>query len=117
MPTLYGRWRDMSLPRGRLFSRGRASGCSAYSSVVAHPVHCGLIHNDCLVVNIRHVRHVVHGSVIEEDSIVPISALIADTGVAKAVINTPIESDLQSPVTLIEDKHAIAPAPITRSPQ
>src|SRR6266851_3108585 len=117
MLSLYGRWRNVSLSFGRLFFWPRASTDSALTSVVAHVVHCDVIDDDHLVVDIPHVRHVVYGSVVEKGSVVPISAVIADTTVAEAVINAAIESDMRTPVALMKNEDAIAPAPITRGPE
>ena len=79
--------------RGRLFLLRWASGDSARASVVAHVCHRDV--NDYgLGVDVGHVGNVVHGSVIKEGSVLPISALIADTSVAEAIIYAAVESDL-----------------------
>jgi hypothetical protein len=107
--SLYGRWRNVSLSFGRLFFWPRASTDSALTSVVAHVVHRDVIDDDRLVIDIPHVRHVVYGSVVEKGSVVPISAVIADTTVAEAVINAAVESDMRTPVALMKNEDAIAP--------
>src|SRR5690348_9991623 len=117
MLNLYGRWRDMSLTCSRLLLSGRARGDSAHSPVVAHVVHRDVIHDDGLVVDIRNVGHVVHGSVVEKGSAIPISALIAEAAVAVTVVNAAVESNHRTPVALMKHKDAIRPAPIARRPE
>jgi len=110
-------WREMSLALRRLL-RGRwASRDSADAPVITHVVHRDVIHDDCLVVDIRNVPHVVDGSVVEEGSAIPISSLVAETFVAKAIDNAAIEPHVRSPVALTKNIDAITPAPITRSPE
>ena len=48
---------------------------------------------------------------------VPTSAFIAFSEIAKAVIDTAIEADTRSPISFIENEPAAAPAPPSRSPQ
>src|ERR1700733_10988394 len=107
---------DMFLTGGRLFRRGGASRKAAGASVVAHVV-CDVIDDDSLGVDVGHVRDVVHGAVVEEPSVVPISALIAHTGVAEAVVYAAVESDLGAPVALVKNERVIAPAPVARGPE
>src|SRR5438445_4493709 len=117
MLGLYRRWRDMPRTCSRLFLSVRARGDSTHSSVVAHVVYGDVIHDDRLVIDVRNVRHVVDGSVVEEGSAIPISPRIADTNVAETVVNAAIESDVRTPVALMKNKDSIGPAPITRGPQ
>ena len=53
-------WWEMSLALRRLFRRGWAGRDSADASVITHIVHGDVIHDDRLVVDIPHVRHVVY---------------------------------------------------------
>src|SRR5580658_2196097 len=115
MLSLHGGWRDVSLTCGGLFLRGWTSCNSASAAVVAHIVHSDVIDHG-LGINVRHV-HVAHGSVVEEGAATPFSALEPDTDVAEAVVYASVESDLRPPVTLIENKHIIVPAPIARGPE
>jgi len=110
-------WREMSPAYRRLFRRGWASSDSADASVITHIVHRHVIHDDGLVIHVRNVPHVVYGSVVEEDSAIPISSFVADTFVAKTIDNAPVESNIRPPVTLVKNEHAIAPATIARRPE
>src|SRR5271165_5815103 len=47
----------------------------------------------------------------------PISALIADTTIAEAVVDATVEANMRPPVALIPGKSIAAPAPITGSPE
>src|SRR5438445_12235758 len=107
MLSLCGNRRDVSLTQRGLFLGRWASGDSAGASVIAHIVHGDIIHNDRFVVHVSNVGHAVHGAVVEEGPVVPISSLIADAYIAETVIDTAIESDARPPVALIKDKEAI----------
>jgi hypothetical protein len=107
----------MSLALRRLFRTSGASRDSADASVVTHIVHGDVIHDDRLVVDIPHVPHVVYGSVVEKGSAIPISSLIANTNIAKTVVDAAIESNIRPPVALMKNISVIAPAPITRGPE
>ena len=101
-----------------LFCRGRSGGHSTLAAVIADMVHRGYV-DDRLAVNIGDVRdvHVIHAGVVAEGSVVPISAPIADATITKAVVDATIEADLRTPVAFIPGEGAVAPTPITRSPE
>jgi hypothetical protein len=63
------------------------------------------------------VINVVHGTVIEEIPMFPATAVIPLAVVAKTVVNAAIEANLRPPITVIEEKSAVVPSPITRCPQ
>jgi hypothetical protein len=60
--------------------------------------------------------YVIHRAVVLEGSIIPISTTIADTTIAEAVVDTAIEADSGSPVTVIPGVAIVAITPVTRSP-
>jgi hypothetical protein len=72
-----------------------------------------------LVVNIVNVRdvHVIHRAVVVENSVIPISASIADTTIAEAVVDATVEADMRTPVAIIPGVGVAAPTPITRGPE
>src|SRR5580658_8005074 len=109
--------RDMLLTAGLFFFSARAGRDPTRASVIAHVVHSDVIHDHRLGVDVGHVGDIVHRPVVEEGSVIPISALVPDSGVTEAVVDAAIEPDLGAPVTLIKSKLAPAPTPVTRGPQ
>src|SRR5208337_1328704 len=118
MLALHRSCRRVLLVHRSLFHGGRSGGNSTLAAVVADMVHRGFV-NYGLAVNIGDVRdvHVIHRAVVVETSVVPISAPIADTTVAKAVVDATVEADTLAPVTFIPCKGIVAPAPIAGSPE
>ena len=117
--NLCGRWRDMSRTGRGLFRSSRPGDGSAGAAVIADIVHRHVV-NHGLVVNIDDVPDVgdvIHRTVVEECSVIPVPARIADTNVAEAIEDATVEADLWSPVAGIPDKGIVVPSPITRSPQ
>jgi hypothetical protein len=55
--------------------------------------------------------------VIEELPALPVSALEASAHVSESIKNATVEADLFSPIASVPDVNAVAPAPISRSPQ
>ena len=72
-----------------------------------------------LVVNIVNVRvvHVIHGAVVVELSVIPISAFIAETSIAETVVDATVESDVRAPVAAMPSVETTCEAPITGSPE
>src|SRR5271163_1026785 len=100
-------WRNMFRLFGPLFLSGRASRDSTRASVVAHVVHRDVIDDYSLAVYVLHVRDIVHGSVIEEGAVVPISALIAHANVTEAVVYATVESNFRAPVTFMKNEGTV----------
>ncbi len=98
--------------------RRRARCGAARTAVVAHAIHGGIV-DDGLVINVRNIcrAHVVYGAVVIKLPIVPVSALIADTGIAEAVNDSAVEADLRSPITRVPNVTTIAKSPKARGPQ
>jgi hypothetical protein len=105
------------LVRRCLFRRAGAGVSSAVAAVIAHPV--GRVVDNGLVVNVVNVRHVhvIYRSVVLEGSVIPISAFIAGTAIAVAVVDAAIKADMRTPVAFIPGIGIAAPAPITGSPE
>ncbi len=118
MTCLCGRCRGMTLMSRSLFRRGRSNGCSAGSAVVADvasgpAVAYGLLISVMEVPNI----YVIHGSVVAELVVIPISALVADTTIAISVVNAAVESDGRAPVAFVPKVCVVTPTPVTWSPE
>src|SRR5580692_8685797 len=113
MPRLCGRCRSMTL-----FCCGRASSNSTGAAVIADTVDRGVVDYG-LVVNIVNVCDVdvVHGAVVVEGSVIPISTLVADTTIAEAVVDATVEADVRTPIAAIPSIGVAAPTPITGSPE
>jgi hypothetical protein len=60
---------------------------------------------------------VVDGAVVGEVISMPVSALIANAGVAEAVVHPAIEADVPAPITVIEAIASTDEAPVGRRPQ
>src|SRR5580704_386005 len=103
--------------RGLILSR-RASSDPTCATVIADAVHCRIVDHFGVVsvVNIGNI-HVVDRSVVLELSVVPAATLITFTAVTETIIDPAVETDLRTPVALIESKSAPAPAPIAWSPE
>jgi len=101
-----------------LFCCGRAGGNSTSTAVIADMVYRGFVDYG-LAVDISDVRdvHIIYRAVVEEGSVVPISAPIADTTVAKAVVDATVEADTLAPIAFIPGKGIAAPTPITGGPE
>jgi hypothetical protein len=88
------------------------------AAVIAYVVDRDVV-DDGLVINVadaRHVGDVRHRAVIEEGSMIPISAFIADTTVAESIVDAAVKPDMRTPVPGIPEERPAAPTPITRRP-
>src|ERR1019366_448303 len=115
---LFGGWRDMPLAGRSPLCSGRLGGYSAVAAVIASVVDPDVV-DDGLVVNIgdaRHVGDVIHRAVIEEGSMIPMTAFIAATRVTESIVDAAVVPDLRTPVPVVPDERAAVPFPIARSP-
>src|SRR5277367_1435603 len=99
MFALQGRGRNVPFISGRFFLGCWTRGNSSLASVVADR---DVIYDHSFVVDIRDVCNIVYGAVIEECSILPISALISNANISEAVVYPSIEPDLSAPVALMK---------------
>src|ERR1700733_14022297 len=109
--------RDMPVVcRSFLLRRGTRVDPSI-ATVVTHSIdRCGISRRVVDVVDIGDI-HIHHGSVIEEVSIVPASALKTHSKVPESIIDPAVKPDCRSPVTLMKNECLAAPTPPARSPQ
>src|SRR5271166_2982276 len=117
MLSLHRGCRHVMLTSRCLFCRGRPGGNSAGAAVIAHMVDCRFIDYGFLVniVNACDVD-VIHRAVVLEGPVVPISASIAETTVAEAVVDAAVEADACAPVPAIPGVRVVIPSPVTGSP-
>ncbi len=118
MLGLHRRWRPVLLVCRGLFCPGRAGVNSTGGAVIADMVHSAVVAHSPVVniVNVPDV-HVVHRAVVVEGSMIPVSAFIADTTVAEAVVDAAVEADMGAPIPLIPSVGVAAPTPVTGSPE
>ena len=114
---LRGYWREMTIPGGGLFLRAGAGSYAAGAAVIADIVD-GLVRH-VFVINIADVHDVDigHRAVVEVVSSVPAPADEARAEIAETVNDSAVESNMRTPVALVEDEKTIAPTPVGRSPE
>src|SRR5579863_808609 len=110
--------RSVTLMRSSFFRRRRASINPAVPAVVADVVVRGVVDYG-LVVDVVKIRtaNVIHGAVVVEASVIPISALITETAVAEAIVDAAVKADSRAPVAFIPGKSVATPTPITGRPE
>lgn len=115
---LLGRGRDVSFARVFFFFGCRSRSGSTLAAVIADAVYVHVV-NDRLRVRVMDDRGVyVHDrGVVEKVSALPISALEAGANVSESVVDAAIEADICSPIASVPEIGAVAPAPISRSPE
>lgn len=88
----------------------RPHGNTAASAVVTDAIDRNLVDHG-LVIDVRDtaVAEVVDGTVVIEDVMPPVTAVIAGTGITVTVIDAAVEADLRSPVAGIENVEAVTP--------
>lgn len=109
--------REMALTSESFLLSRRARGDPTVAAVVANMIHSSVDHSGVVnVVNVGDVN-VVYRSVVEKMAAVPASAIVAVAEIPVTVIDAAIETDLRTPVALIEDKSSAAVSPIARGPE
>ena len=118
VPGLRGRGREVSCAGKPLLFGCRSCIGSTAAAVVADAVHARIV-DDRLVVCVMNDRGVyVHDrGVVEKAAPLPVSALEAGAHVSESIKNATVEADLFSPVASVPEVNAVAPSPISRSPQ
>jgi hypothetical protein len=77
-----------------------------------------VIDDDGAVVDVGDVDvDVVDGAVVVEVIAVPIAAVVADAGVAEAVVDATVEADVRPPEAAVEAPAVLVPAPVARGPE
>jgi hypothetical protein len=100
------------------FSGDRANIYAAGSAIEAYTV-CGEIAHAAVVyvvVNDTGVN-VVHRAVVKEVVAVPVAAIVSAAGIAEAVVNSAVETDVVTPVPAIKGVPAVRECPIRRCPE
>jgi hypothetical protein len=118
VPGLRCRWREVPAAGNPLLFGCRPGIGSTVAAVVADAVRARIV-DDRLVVRVMNDRGVyAHDrGIVEELPALPVSALEAIAHVSESIKNAAVEADLFSPVASIPDVNAVAPPPISWSPQ
>jgi len=118
MLSLERGWLRVLRMRISLLRRGRTRTDSSRAAVVADMVHRGGIDYGLAVNIVNHCSvHVIHRGVVAEVSVIPISASVARTAVAEAVVHAAVKADFRAPIAAIPGVGIAAPTPIARSPE
>src|SRR5580704_206749 len=103
--------------RGHL--RGTRTGVDAAATAVeADAIHFAVV-GHCAVIDVVNVVNVdvADAAIVEKVTAAPVAAFEAETAVTEPVINSAIEADVRAPVTGVPEISAVAPAPISGSPE
>src|SRR5580658_3570065 len=116
---LSGRRREMLIMSRSLLFRSWTRSHPAFSSVVAHSIYDGRVVDHSRVVDVVNVGnvHIRDGAVVEKVAAVPTPTYKTIPEVSETVVDATIETDVRTPVAVIENKRAVGPAPIRRSPE
>ena len=111
--------RRMRRTQRRQFRRSRSYLDSARPAVEAHTSSAPVIPADGTVVDVMLDRniHVVDRAVVVEVAATPVTALIAEADVAKAVIDAAVVANVLTPVAAIETVVVMPVAPVAGRPQ
>jgi hypothetical protein len=99
-----------------LFRRGPNRRSTA-ASIEADPC-CIRIYDDGFLIDIgdRNATKIVDRPIVGEDTVVPSAALVSNSAVAEAVIDSAVKADVRSPLSGVPYIDAVPPAPITWCP-
>jgi hypothetical protein len=109
--------RLMVLVRRSLLLRSGTGADSAVATVIAD---VRVVVDDYrFVVDVSDVGdvNVVHAPVVKVAVALPISAIKTTAGVAKAVIDTAVKSDVRTPVSIVPVIETVVPTPVSGSPK
>src|ERR1700678_4224573 len=108
----------MPLARKSFLLRCRPCGRAAIPAVEAGAID-RVVHGHRLVIDVGDpdIGDVVDGAVVEERAMIPMAAVIAIAGIAKAIVDAAIEAHFASPVSGVEGVATADPAPIGWRPQ
>src|SRR5271163_510537 len=109
--------RDVVLASGSFFLGSGTYLDATGSPVEADAIHRGLVDSRVVNVSIDGDVYAANRLVVEEVPVVPAAAVVAMTKIAIPVTDSAVETDLCSPIAVMEQIPAVAPTPITRSPE
>jgi hypothetical protein len=116
MLDLGGHRRDARTAHGFDFSWPRSDGDAASASVVGDA--SVVVDNDRALVDVADAgADAVDGAVVVEDVAVPIAPVVADAGVAKAVVDASVIADVGAPEAAVEAVSSVVRAPVAWGPE
>jgi hypothetical protein len=103
---------------GRPLVSGGTRGKTAGAAVITYSASYSTI-DDCCVVHIVDLGHIyIHdGTIVEELVPLPSAPFEAFSVVAESIVDATIETDLSTPIALMEDVRTFVPTPPWRGPQ
>jgi hypothetical protein len=107
----------MAIVRRSLLLRSWPSINPAVATVVTDPRIA--VDDNRLVIDVRYIGdvNVGHATVVKEPVALPIAAEEPRTGIAEAIINAAVETNVRAPITAIPNVETVIPAPVARSPK
>jgi len=116
MLDLGGHGRDSGAAHGFDFGRPRPVSDAASASVVGDTGV--VVDDDGSVVDVGDAgANAVGGAVVIEIIAVPVAAVVADAGVAEAVVDAAVKADVGTPVAVVEAPAFVVPAPVAGGPE
>src|SRR5450631_1207033 len=118
----------MGCAESRYLGRRRANLNSLRTAVVTDPVHGGVVdgrvvddgrvHNRA-VVHLVHVNiaDVIDRAIVSKVVSMPVTALVAASHVAEAIVDAAIKPDISAPVSMEQCISPVAISPVTRRPE
>src|ERR1700733_4310393 len=118
MLHLRGHGRNVALLGPRFFLWGRPRRDATFSTVITNAIYRRPVDHRS-VVNVMNEGdvYIAHIAVVEELPALPPSPFKAVAEEAKAIINSAVEPHMRTPVPLMPQKSAAAPAPISGGPE
>lgn len=112
-------WIDVALMLSLKLLRTRADGNAAIAAVVADTVVVVVDDGYVVLVDVSDVgaAEVADAGVVEEAVAAPFATFITCSEVAESVVDSAIEPDMRTPVTVMEVVEATLPAPERRGPE
>lgn len=107
------------LAAGRQFRRSGSDLQPAGSAIEADPRASAVVNCYAAVVDVMHYGnvHIVDRMVVIEVTTTPVAALVANSDIAKSVVDAAIEADVRSPVATIKSIAVMPESPIARCPE
>jgi hypothetical protein len=114
-------WRgcSMLLIRRRLFLSGRPSSYASAAAVEADTGDIRSVDDYRFVIDVGDVdgAEIVDSSIVGEDAVIPISALVAYATIAETIVDAAVKADVRTPVTCVPNIKPVSPTPVARRPK
>src|SRR5271155_1974497 len=118
MLHLRGYGRNMALVRPRFFLRSRPRRDATFSTVITNAIYRRPVdHRSVVNVMSEGDVHIGHIAIVVKLPALPPSPFKTVTVVAETIINSAVEPHMRTPVTLMKEKSAATPTPISGVPQ